>query len=193
MKTKIETGKRIGIFSYTEIRDIIIAVFSLTIILAYPDFGNIFLVFITVIVAFLLHELAHKFAAMKFNAVAFFKLWPEGLLVGFVTLLLPFRFIAPGAVVIQPYRYGRWGYREMHLTPSEVGIISAVGPIVNIFFAFVFGLAGIPGLDFVARINSYLALFNLLPINPLDGNKVFQWKPWLWIFLLGVSLLTFLL
>jgi len=191
MKEMKEMNMRGKIFSTSEIKDIIIAFFSLTIILAYPNFGNIFLVFVTVIVAFLLHELAHKFAAMKFNAIAFFKLWPEGLLLGFITLLLPFRFVAPGAVVIYPYRYGRWGYREMHLTPNESGIIAAVGPIVNIFFAFVFGL--IPGAGFVARINSYLAFFNLLPIPPLDGNKVLHWKSWLWAFLLGMSLLTFLL
>src|SRR3990170_4593514 len=122
---------RLGqMFTKQEVRDILIAVVSLTIVLAYPDFGNVFLVLLTVIVAFLLHELAHKFAAIKFNAMAFFKLWPEGVLLGFITMLLPFRFAAPGAVVIYPYRYGRWGYREKHLTVNEMGIVASVGPIV---------------------------------------------------------------
>ena len=178
------------IFSTTEIRDIVISVISLTIVLAYPNFGNIVLVLVAVIVGFLMHELAHKFAAIKFKALAFFKLWPEGLLLGFVTMLIPFRFVAPGAVVVYPYKYGRWGYREKHLTVNEMGIVSAAGPIVNIFFAFVF--AFIPGAGFIAYVNSLLAVFNLIPIKPLDGSKVMMWKWWFWAFLIGVAVLTFL-
>jgi Zn-dependent protease len=179
------------IFSKQEIKDIAIAVISLTIILAYPNFGNLFLVFIAVVFAFLLHELAHKFAALKLHAQAFFKLWPEGLLLGFITLLIPFvRFVAPGAVVVYPYRYGRWGHRQRYLDSNEMGMIASVGPALNIFFAFVFGL--FPGLAFVARINALLALFNLLPINPLDGGKILHWQWWIWLFLLGLSLMALL-
>jgi Zn-dependent protease len=180
------------VFSKQEIKDIVIAVISLTIILAYPNFESLSLVFVAVIFAFLLHELGHKFVAMRFNCQAFFKLWPEGLLLGFITLLIPFvRFVAPGAVVIYPYRYGRWGYRKVHLDANEMGIIASVGPALNIFFAFVFGF--IPGFAFVARINALLALFNLLPVNPLDGGKVLHWKWWMWIFLLGLSITAFLI
>jgi Zn-dependent protease len=31
-----------------------------------------------------------------------------------------------------------------------------------------------------ARLNLWLAAFNLLPFPPLDGFKVFSWKPAVW-------------
>jgi len=180
-----------GTFTATEIRDLAIATISLTLIFSYGNFSVLPVVFVSVLVGFILHELAHKFAANKFNAVAFFKLWPEGILVGLFTMLLPFRFLAPGAVVIYPFKYGRWGYREKHLTPNEMGIIASVGPMVNIFFAFVFAL--IPGWQLVGEINAMLGVFNLIPIKPLDGSKVVLWKWWFWVFLFGVAVFSILL
>jgi Zn-dependent protease len=68
------------------------------------------------------------------------------------------------------------------LTSSEDELIVAMGPIVNlliwIFASFAAPLVGHDTLHWallaLADLNLFLALFNLLPVNPLDGGKLFH-------------------
>jgi len=183
-------------FQSEEIRDIVIAIVVLTIIFAYPDalfsIQLILLYFVAVVTGFLFHELAHKFSANKYGCYAQFKLWPIGLVFGLLFTIISggnIKFVAPGAVMIFPFRFGRWRYRTARLTHSEEGVISASGPAINLAFALLFTLLPITGMNFLIMINAWLALFNLLPIRPLDGAKVFSWKPWVWIIMMVISIL----
>jgi len=180
-------------YNKDEVRDIIVAVATLTVIFAFPHFDLLLIAFVAVVIGFLFHELAHRYIARKFDAVAYFKLWPQGLLFGLLLLIFGFKAAAPGAVVVHPYRYSRWKYRVTQLTPNEWGWIAASGPMINIFFAILFaGIAfAFPAIAFAANyiflVNAILALFNLIPFGPLDGAKVMRWKPWFWAFLFVIS------
>lgn len=180
-------------YNKDELRDIIIAVATLTIIFAFPSFSFIPIAFFAVVIGFLFHELAHRYIAKKFDAVAYFKLWPQGLLFGLLLLIFGFKAAAPGAVVVHPYRYSRWKYRATHLSVNEWGWIAAAGPITNILFAILFAAIAflIPsisfGANFIFLVNAILATFNLIPFGPLDGAKVMRWKMWFWAFLFVIS------
>lgn len=179
------------IFTKEELRDITIAVLVLTLLFSFTpvrvDFANLPTYFLIVLTAFVCHELAHKFVAMKFHCAAFFKLWPTGVFIALLFMLVGIRFAALGAVVIYPFRFGRWGFRRIHLTETESGIISVSGPLVNLSFALIFLLAG-PSFQLVAFVNSWLLLFNMLPVPPLDGSKVLRWNVALWTILFIISL-----
>jgi len=179
-------------FTRKEIEDLVISALVITFILSYPTFEIFFLCLVTVLIAFVFHELAHKFLAIKFHCTTYYEMWPIGLLFSLAMMFLGIKILAPGAVVIKPYRFGRWGMRTTRLTVPEMGIISLSGPTVNLFFALIFAL--IPGsiAGFIAGVNAQLAFFNLLPIPPLDGSKVAQWKPWLWFLLILVSFILML-
>lgn len=192
-------------FSSDELRDIFIAIVSLTIIFAYNGDLHQFAdflpsAFVVVVTSFLLHELAHKFVAMRYGVKAFFKLWPFGVIIGLILMLIPpLKVVAPGAVVIYPQRFGRWKRRFQkysrftEITIKEIGIIAAVGPLVNIILAFAswsllqLAFPGNSFLGYLVLINAWLAIVNLVPINPLDGAKIFTWKPWFWLVMIVVS------
>jgi len=183
------------IFLRQEIRDIVIAVIALTIIFTALGVPLLFS-FVIVVVSFLFHELAHKFVAQKYGMLAFFKIWPIGILIGLSLALIasvsPFFvpvFLAPGAVVLHPYRFGKWKNQMGHITIRELGIISVSGPLVNLAIAAFFSLISGSFFGLLVYINGLLAFINLIPIRPLDGGKVFTWKPWLWGFLFIFSLL----
>jgi len=182
-------------FYKNEMKDILIAMVAVTIVFSYRpfDFNTTLSLmpyyFVAVVVAFLFHELAHRFVARRFGCVAFFKLWPQGVMVSLLFMLMGLKFIAPGAVVILPYKFGRWGRKAINvqLTDVEMGLISISGIAVNIFFAGLFSMFSGEFFGFLAGINAVLALFNLLPIPPLDGSKIVKWKPLIWLFMIIIA------
>jgi Zn-dependent protease len=137
---------------------------------------------VTVGIGFVLHELAHKFTAMRYGYWAEFRKDNQMLLVAvLLAALVGVVFAAPGATVI----YGTGMTREQN------GRISAAGPVTNLLLCIPFlgivvlgaALSGVAGmLLFQAGIigltvNAMIAAFNMLPVSVLDGKKVLAWNP----------------
>ena len=196
-------------FSKTETKDLSIAIIVITLLFAYlysnGTFGMmIYLIpisLVTIGLSFILQELGQKYVAQKYGFFAEFRKWNTGLLIAIITGLFGFIFLAPGAVYIGSY--------TGIITDEENGKISIAGPIVNIILAVIFLLIEISLKPFFLlssplstylmitamigfHINSFLALFNLLPIPMLDGSKVMKWNLPLWIVSIVVAgLLTY--
>lgn len=129
-------------------------------------------------IAFILHEMAHKFTAMRYGYWAEFQMNPTMLVVAVaVAALAKVVFAAPGATMI----YGT------HISPEENGKISLAGPLSNLLLLIPFVIVLIVGINagifeialvgiMGIRVNAMIAAFNLLPLGPLDGVKVLAWN-----------------
>jgi len=138
---------------------------------------------------FVLHEMGHRFVARRFGCFAEFTMWRTGLIIALACSLLGFVFAAPGAVVLHP---GTDERGASTLTREKIGLISIAGPAMNICLAVVFILLNVayPGLLFSlgAQINTWLAIFNLVPFGPLDGAKILRWNRKVWIAAIAVAI-----
>ena len=195
-------------FSKQEKIDLSISIIVLTLIISFmysrPNITVdklllfIPIAFVTVGLGFVLHELGHKFVAQKYGFYAEFRRSDKGLMLGIITALMGFLFFAPGAVMI--------GSPTGIISEEENGKISIAGPIVNIILALIFlgiqisiqPLVNLPNINAMVyilysisvigfNINSFLALFNLLPIPPLDGSKVISWNLPIWLISIVIS------
>ena len=143
---------------------------------------------VAVSMGFILHELGHRLIARKFGYFAEYSMSPKGLMVALGFSLFGFIFVAPGAVMIYP-KATAWGTNS--LDRRKVGLISVAGPITNIGLAVLFLMLDNiqPTLLFTlgARINVWLALFNLIPFGPLDGAKILKWNKGIWLITIAIA------
>ena len=126
--------------------------------------------------AFLVHELAHKFLAQYYGSWAEFRAQISGLLITAISALpiMPFKFIAPGAVMV--------GLSD----GNKFGRVALIGPLTNLVMGFSFLLLSLfyssynPYFTIGASFNGWIAMFNLIPLGVLDGQKIFDWNKLVW-------------
>ncbi len=169
----------------------VVAAFQRGVSISTPLIGVWFLAaFVSVGAGVGLHEIAHKLVAQSYGHWAEFRWNPRGIALAFFFAFFGFIYGAPGATMVAG-----------NVTKSENGKISGAGPATNLVLALAF-LAGEIGirqftiytslsafaLVIVANgafINLILGGFNMIPILPFDGSKVWRWNRFAYVGLLG--------
>ncbi len=147
--------------------------------------------FLVLIISVILHEVSHGYMAERLGD-------PTARLLGRLTLnpiphidpigsiLLPLLFVISGSPVVfgwaKPVPYDPRNIRGTAWKERYGGaIVAAAGPLVNILLAIIFGIMIRMGIFDVAMtqfsyviviVNISLAVFNLIPIPPLDGHHI---------------------
>lgn len=135
-------------------------------------------------IGFVFHEMAHKLLAQKYKCFAEFRSNNTMLLFSVLISFTGVLFAAPGAVMING-----------NIDRKKHGKIAASGPAMNIALAIVFLalmlLIPNPLVRVVSYygllINSWLAMFNLLPFPMFDGIKVLEWDKVIYAILMIIA------
>ena len=166
----------------------------------------------------ILHEIAHGLVAEKLGdptarLMGRITLNPKSHIDPFMSLLLPLILILGGSPVIiggaKPVPVDPFNLRE---PKKDMAIVSLAGPLTNFLIAIIVAFAFKFIAPFIAdplilkiiytivQLNLLLGIFNLLPIPPLDGSKVFSLflpedmaKTYLGIGSFGIFIIFFLL
>jgi len=143
---------------------------------------------IVIIMSAIIHEYSHGFAAdqlgdptaklagrLTLNPLAHLDIWGSFLLPLLMYLATAGSFLFAYAKPVP--------FNPFNLTKSPKygpGIVAAAGPISNIILAIIFALAYrllpagpiLPFIEIIVWANLLLAIFNLIPIPPLDGSRI---------------------
>ena len=145
---------------------------------------------IVLLFSVVIHEVSHGWAALKLGddtaeKMGRLTLNPIPHLDIFGSILLPLFLIISRAGIIfgwaKPVPYNPLKLRK---PGRDSALLALAGPAANFSLALFFGLlmrigansalglAFLPFLGIIVQINLILAIFNLLPIPPLDGSKI---------------------
>jgi Zn-dependent protease len=185
-------------FSPTEVRDLALSALLVSGVglsflgfrLAASQVGIVAVLVAVFTGSFLIHEMAHKFVAQRYGLWAEFRLTLIGALLTLISVISPFKIIAPGAVMIA----GAAG-------KDTVGKTAVSGPVTNLLICAVSFMCTflIPSSNlffevalFSAAFNAFIAVLNLVPFGMFDGWKVFHWSRLVWVltFLSSAALLV---
>ena len=180
--------------SETELKDLIKAwaaislAFGILLFKSYSTsfYSAIIISSLTVGIGFLFHELGHKIVAQKYGCFAEFRSFDQMLVLAVIMSFFGFVFAAPGAVMIS----GPVGRRRN-------GKISMAGPAVNLILALLFLAISFfyPNGIFKVisyygfMINTWLALFNMIPFGNFDGKKILVWNKLVYGVMVGVAVI----
>ena len=193
LKNYLDKIKRYFIFSTDETRSFIVSATLLAVVYSWNDWGvtqfelasglkNLLFAFALISLTLFVHHSGQRFSALAFGLRAEQKLWWYGSLIALILVMVSdgtIKLLAATstlAFILPAHRLGAFRYGPGLSVIMKVVI---AGPLFNLLFACLIKLTE-PLIGNLAHelflLNVAFAWWNLLPIPPLDGSKIFYWS-----------------
>lgn len=134
-----------------------------------------------------------KIVALGADYRAEYKPWTFGLMLGLIFAFLSngkLWFLIPGGIIVNYMKGHRLGWVRYGLNVFGIGVISLAGPIGNILLAMIFRtlfeIFQIQLFHTAFILNLVWALWNILPIPPADGSRMFYGSRMVYMYGLAV-------
>jgi hypothetical protein len=178
-------------FTPAEITGFIVSILVLSFVISFREWGreefnlmvglfNWFNAALIVTLVLLVYNAAQRIAGLSIGYRAEYKMWVPGLLIGLV-----FAFVSkgkiwvllPGGIMIHHLAGHRLGHFRYGLGYFAHGMIAVAGTIALITIAALFKIInsnlGNPLLDKIILFCVIFAIYDILPIPPLSGSRLF--------------------
>jgi len=132
----------------------------------------------------ILHEIAHGYVAERFGdptarLMGRLTLDPRKHIDPIMSIALPLLLLISGSPIIiggaKPVPVDPFNLRDGR---KDLALVSLAGPLTNVaiavIFSLIFRIFPFEIFALVVHLNLLLAIFNLIPIPPLDGSKIFS-------------------
>jgi len=207
MHDLIDKIKRYGWFTPEELKAVIISILVMALIIGFDDgresfnllywLHNFIGAILIVTISFLISQAGHRLLGLHLGFTVEYKIWWYGLTVGLIVMLVTMGklwVLIPGGIWIHHHAIHRLGRFRYGPNVFAFGMISLMGPLFNFFFAtllktidvwFNVGILNIPFFNQLFLFNIAYAAYQMLPIPPLSGSRVFFHSRNVYVFLFG--------
>jgi Zn-dependent protease len=145
--------------------------------------------------SFMIHEFAHKFVAQRYGMYAHFRMTMQGYYLSAVAILFAIPIFGTGVMAVGGVSDVDEYAKSTVAGPLSNLIVAGLLFIVAEILVIATGTLAYPTnfiIIYGMLLNSFLGLFNMIPIPGFDGSTIFRWNRPIWV-ILTVSLLSTLL
>ncbi|MBW2975560.1 hypothetical protein KY366_07605 [Candidatus Woesearchaeota archaeon] len=183
--------KRYYKFRPSELRDFIITILILSFIISFKEWGreefnlitglfNWFNAALIVTLVFIIYNFAQRLAGWSVGYNAEYKIWVTGILISLIFVFLSKGKIwvfLPGGILVHHLAGHRIGHFRYEINYFQNGMIAVAGTVSLITIAAVFKIVNAFMysylLDKLIAFCIVLAIYDILPIPPLSGSRLF--------------------
>ena len=178
-------------FTGAELSGMVVSVLVLSFLISFRDWGadkfnlaaglfNWFNAALIVALVLMIFNFVQKVAGLSLGYKVEYKMWTTGLFIGLILTFVSrgkIWVLLPGGIMLHHIAGHRLGHYRYNLNYFQHGMVAVAGTISLITLAAIFKVVNVfIGSDLLQKLILFcliLAIYDILPIPPLSGNRLF--------------------